>query len=143
MRVLVRFFLLVACVGVVLPASAADKRLTPSVSCTPKATSIKGTWQCYRTPSVGDSSNETYTFAQSGSKFSSSDDDTSYRIFGTIDGSFVNISRVVNGEELEGYVLFAQGHIISVGDGSNNGIITTYHDSQAGVGSFNCFKQAS
>ncbi len=143
MRTLISVFLFSVLVGSALPALAADKRLTPVVSCTPKATSIKGTWQCFRTPSVGDSSSETYTFSQSGSKFLSSDDDTSYRIFGTIDGTFVNLSRVVNGEELEGYVLFGQGHIISVGDGTNNGIITTYHDSQAGVGSFNCFKQAS
>ena len=117
----------------------ADIRTKPVIAI-PQSTNVKGTWNCYVTPSAGGSSNETYTFSQTGNKFVSSGDATSYKIYGTIEGSAINISRVVNGEFLEGYVMHAEGHIISINGRSNNGIVTVYHTSQAGTGSFNCYK---
>jgi aspartate 1-decarboxylase len=53
----------------------------------------------------------------------------------------VQISEVVNGEELEGYVLRAEGHIIPVNGTPARGIVSVYRTSQEGVGSFNCSKQ--
>ena len=119
-------------------AQAADPRA--SLVCSIARSKIAGTWLCYVTPSEGDSASRTYAITQSGNKFYSTGE-TSYRIFGTIEGTAVSITEVVNGEELEGFVMHAQGHLISINGGSNNGIVTVYHNSQAGIGSFNCSKQ--
>ena len=119
--------------------SSADTR-KPVLSI-PQSASVKGTWNCFVTTSRNESSNETYTFTQTGNKFTSNSDETSFKVYGTIDGTSIKISRVVNGEFLEGYVMYAEGHIIGINGKSNNGIVTVYHDSQAGIGSFNCLKQ--
>jgi hypothetical protein len=108
--------------------------------CRPQAVSIAGTWQCFRTPSSGSSSNQIYTFTQNGNRIVSGEEG-SYQIFGSVEGTAIKLSEVVNGEELEGFVSHADGHIISLNGGSNNGIVTVYRNSQEGTGSFNCFKQ--
>lgn len=121
-------------------AYAAPTRVTPT-TCSPTAVKITGTWQCFSVNSRGESSSgQLYTFKQSGNKFSTSDE-TPHRLFGTIDGTAIVISEVVSGEEIEGYVKYSQGHIISIKGKSNNAIVTVYRDSQAGIGSFNCQKQ--
>ncbi len=120
-------------------AAYAAPRQTVDV-CTPQSIKIKGSWQCFTTTSRGESSGQVYTFSQSGNKFFSTGE-TSHRLFGTIEGSAIEISEVVNGEELEGYVKRSSGHIISIKGKTNNGIVTVYRDSQAGLGSFNCQKQ--
>jgi len=81
-----------------------------------------------------------YLFKQSGNKFFT-EPDTSHRLFGTVQGTAISISEVVSGEELEGFVRQSDGHVISFNGGTNNGIVTVYRDSQAGIGSFNCLKQ--
>ncbi len=110
------------------------------VICSIARSKITGTWSCFVSPSDSDFSSRTYTITQSGNKFYSTGE-TSHRIFGTIQGTDISISEVVNGEELEGYVLYAQGHLISINGKNNNGIVTVYRDSQGGIGSFNCNKQ--
>lgn len=133
-----RFLTVIASLVICSSASAAP-RVSPQV-CVPQSTKVTGTWQCYSTTSAGSSSGQEYTFAQSGNRFYSTGE-TSHRLFGTIEGTAIYISEVVNGEELEGFVKYSEGHIISINDKSNNGIVTVYHDSQGGTGSFNCLKQ--
>lgn len=68
--------------------------------CTPQSIKVKGTWQCFSTNSRGESSGQVYTFSQSGNRFFSTDE-TPHELFGTIEGSAIEISEVVSGEELE------------------------------------------
>lgn len=108
--------------------------------CKPQAVSIIGAWQCVRSPSSGSSSSQMYTFTQNGNRIVSGEE-TPHQIFGSVEGNTIKLSEVVNGEELEGFVSHAEGHIISLNGGNNNGIVTVYRDSQDNTGSFNCFKQ--
>jgi hypothetical protein len=70
-----------------------------------------------------------------------SGEETPHQIFGSVEGTAIKLSEVVNGEELEGFVSYSEGHVISLNGGSNNGIVTVYRSSQDSTGSFNCFKQ--
>ena len=142
-------FTLLACTligaAVIGGASAAAQAATPrcpakSCAVSIAAPGIAGAWNCFRTPSGGSPTNVVYTFVQSGNRFNSSGE-TSYKVFGRIEGTALNFSEVVGGEELEGYVLYAQGHLIPVNGVANRGIVSVYHTSQGGVGSFNCMKQ--
>ncbi len=116
-------------------------RSTACTSTTISSSNLAGTWNCFRTPSSGPFTNAVYTFAQSGNRFYSTGQNTPDKVFGRIEGTALSFTEVVNGEELEGYVLYAEGQLIPVNGQSNRGIVTVYRTSQGGIGSFNCSKQ--
>ena len=123
---------------------ATSAQAAPPITAVQPASNISGEWQFFVTPSTGGFTSHTFTIGQKGNRFYSTNLDASYRIYGTINNNQIDISMVVNGEVLEGYVLHGTGHLVNFLDGEGRrktGIVTVYQNSQGGVGSLNGQKQ--
>jgi len=79
-----------------------------------------------------------YTLVQRGYRFNNTDVDETNNIYGTLEYNRLDFTLVVNGEEIEGWVMHCEEHLF--GDTSNK-IAAVCKDGTGWVGSFTAMKE--
>ena len=126
----IRRFFFALLIGLVLIPTAAF-----SLTCKAPAANVAGNWH-YRWDQAGGGANPVQGFVdlvQSSNKVTGAAN--GWRFVGTVVQNSINMSVVVDGEEVEGYVLNAQGHV------RGDQLFAVYTDTQGNTGSFTALRQ--
>ena len=131
---LVTISILIICLLAQMAWAAGTKAISCTPTCGTCTPNLTGDWHYVISPSVGDFSAYDMHITRSGSKITGHNG--THTLIGNLDGNSIDVTLAVDGEEIEGWALHAEGNVIG-----KSKFVAVYHDSEGGTGSLTGSKQ--